>query len=77
MWICPVCNQQFVNTNQVHSCRDKELANFLDGKSQHTIELFDYLVKEYPTDRESYRASCKVDDHIFRPDKVRLCYSAW
>lgn len=47
MWICPVCNQQFVNTNQVHSCRDKELANFLDGKSQHTIELFDYLVKEY------------------------------
>jgi len=47
MWICPLCNQEFVNTNQVHSCRDKTLADFLAGKSQHTVELFDHLVNEY------------------------------
>ncbi|OIQ66313.1 hypothetical protein GALL_521180 [mine drainage metagenome] len=47
MWTCPLCNQQFVNTNQVHSCRDKALADFLNGKSQHTLELFDHLVNEY------------------------------
>ncbi len=47
MWICPLCNQAFVNTNQVHSCRDKELSDFLNGKTQHTIELFDHLVQEY------------------------------
>jgi hypothetical protein len=47
MWTCPLCSQEFVNTNQVHSCRDKELADFLDGKSQHTIDLFDHLVNEY------------------------------
>ena len=47
MWPCPLCNQDFVNTNQVHSCRDKELADFLQGKSQHTVELFDHLVNEY------------------------------
>ena len=47
MWICPLCQQQFVNTNQVHSCRDKELADFLAGKSERTIALFNHLVNEY------------------------------
>ncbi len=47
MWICPRCQQQFVNTNQVHSCRDKELTDFLAGKSEHTIALFNHLVDEY------------------------------
>lgn len=47
MWTCPLCDQQFVNTNQVHSCRDKELSDFLAGKTPHTVELFDRLVMEY------------------------------
>ncbi len=47
MWICPLCSQQFVNTNQVHSCRDKELSDFLAGKSEHTVDLFFHLVDEY------------------------------
>ncbi|WP_295796322.1 DUF5655 domain-containing protein [Mucilaginibacter sp.] len=47
MWICPLCQQQFVNTNQVHSCRDKELADFFAGKSEHTIALFNHFVDEY------------------------------
>lgn len=47
MWICSLCNQEFVNTNQVHSCRDRVLADFLQGKPEHTIALFDHLVTEY------------------------------
>jgi len=47
MWTCPLCNLEFVNTNQVHSCNEKELVDFLNGKTGHTIDLFYHLVKEY------------------------------
>jgi Domain of unknown function (DUF5655) len=49
MWTCPVCNQQFVKTNQSHSCKDKTLQDFLEGKSEHTRDLFDYFIKQYKT----------------------------
>jgi hypothetical protein len=47
MWTCPLCSQQFVNNNQSHSCLERELSDFLNGKSQHTVELFYHLVNEY------------------------------
>lgn len=47
MWTCPLCNQQFVNNQQVHSCGDKELADFLQGKSVHTSALFWHFVTCY------------------------------
>jgi hypothetical protein len=47
MWLCPLCNQQFVKVNQTHSCNDKQLADFLAGKPQHTVDLFNHLVSEY------------------------------
>ena len=47
MWICPLCDRQFVKTNQVHSCNDKVLADFLNGKSPHTIGLFEHLLNEF------------------------------
>lgn len=47
MWTCPLCRQQFVNNNQVHSCGDKVLADFLDGKSALTVSLFWYFVNHY------------------------------
>jgi len=47
MWTCPLCNQQFVNTNQVHSCNDKVLSDFLKGKSENTISLFWHFIHEY------------------------------
>jgi hypothetical protein len=45
MWTCPVCKQQFVNTNQTHSCKDKVLSDFLKDKSEHTVSLFWYFVE--------------------------------
>jgi Domain of unknown function (DUF5655) len=47
MWTCPHCNQEFVKTNQTHSCNEKTLADFLKGKSPHTVELFNYFVGQY------------------------------
>jgi len=47
MWTCPLCNLEFANTNQAHSCNDKTLADFLNGKSEHTLQLFNHLVSEY------------------------------
>jgi len=47
MWICPICSREFANTNQVHSCRERNLGDFLNGKSAHTVGLFDYLVEEF------------------------------
>lgn len=46
MWICPICSREFGNTNQVHSCRERNLGDFLNGKSAHTVELLDHLVEE-------------------------------
>jgi predicted transport protein len=46
MWTCPICSREFGNTNQVHSCRERNLGDFLLGKSAQTVELFDYLVEE-------------------------------
>lgn len=40
MWACPFCKQKFVNPNQVHSCGEKVLDDFLNNKSEYTIELF-------------------------------------
>jgi hypothetical protein len=66
MWICPLCSQEFVNTNQVHSCRDKELADFLNGKTQHTIDLFDHLVNEYK----------QIGDVRLHPAKSMISFAA-
>jgi len=47
MWTCPICNQKFVRNNQSHSCKDKELSDFLAGKSEHTIGLFWNFIEAY------------------------------
>jgi hypothetical protein len=47
MWTCPLCNRQFVNTNQQHSCGDKVLSDFLKGKTEHTISLFRHFTACY------------------------------
>jgi hypothetical protein len=47
MWTCPLCNQKFVNNNQVHSCNDKVLADFFKGKPDETIALFWHFTQCY------------------------------
>ena len=47
MWTCPICAREFTATNQLHSCRERNLGDFLAGKSAHTVELFDHLIGEF------------------------------
>ena len=66
MWTCTICGQQFKHTNQVHSCLDKELADFFKGKSQHTLSLYQHFV-------ESYLAIGNVTVH---PTKSMIAFAA-
>ena len=47
MWICPRCHQKFLKKNQAHSCNDRTLDDFLEGKTPHTLELFHHFISEY------------------------------
>ena len=72
MWTCHLCGQQFKNTNQVHSCGDKVLADFLANKSAHTVSLFWHFV-------ESYQRLGKITVHptksmIAIASKTRIAY---
>ena len=66
MWIWPLCRQEFVNNNQVHSCNDKMIADLLAEKSQHTLELFDHLVSEY----------MQIGDIRLHPSKSMISFAA-
>jgi len=66
MWICPLCDRQFVNTNQVHSCNDKTLHDFLNGKSDYTVGLFYHLVNEFQ----------QIGDITLRPAKSMIAFVA-
>lgn len=66
MWTCPLCGQCFVNTNQVHSCGDKVLDDFLTGKSEHTVSLFWHFA-------ECYR---KLGNVTIHPTKSMIAFAA-
>jgi hypothetical protein len=72
MWTCPICNQEFVKNNQSHSCKDKEMSDFLAGKSEHTLGLFWAFI-------EAYRELGKITIHptksmIAIAGKTRIAY---
>lgn len=66
MWSCPLCHQRFVNNNQVHSCNDKTLNDFLMGKSEHTISLFWHFVQQYQ----------QIGDITVHPTKSMIAFAA-
>lgn len=66
MWICPFCNQKFVNREQVHSCNEKTVHDFLKGKSEDTIRLFYYIIEEYK----------KMGDFVLHPARSRIAFAA-
>jgi hypothetical protein len=66
MWICPACQQEFVNTNQVHSCGDKVLADFLNNKSEYTVTLFWEFIRSYQ----------QIGDVTIHPTKSMIALAA-
>jgi hypothetical protein len=61
-----LCNQEFIKTNQPHSCGDKILADFLKGKPEHTIDLFNYFTKEFQ----------KIGKVTVHPTKSMIAFAA-
>ncbi|WP_192820158.1 DUF5655 domain-containing protein [Rufibacter sp. LB8] len=49
MWTCTTCGQQFLRNNQSHSCLDKTEADFLRGKSEVTVGLYQHFLAQYRT----------------------------
>ncbi|MEJ2593774.1 MAG: DUF5655 domain-containing protein [bacterium] len=66
LWTCPVCDQRFVNQNQRHSCNEKTLDDFLDGKSLQTLDLFYHFISAYK----------KMGDFVLHPAKSRIAFAA-
>jgi hypothetical protein len=62
MWICPKCGHKFYNKNQSHSCGNYSVANFLNGKTEKAIDLFNYFIAAYK----------KVGDFELHPVKTRV-----
>lgn len=47
MWICTSCHQQFKHTNQIHYCGDRTVNDFLEGKNDATIRLFNHFICKF------------------------------
>jgi len=46
-WTCSICQRSFESINQTHYCGDKTVGDFLIGKTDFVIELFDHFIKRY------------------------------
>ena len=44
MWICPNCNRTFKNTNQQYYCGDNTVSDFLKGKTETALHLYNCLI---------------------------------
>jgi hypothetical protein len=62
MWICPKCKHKFYNKNQSHSCGNYTVDNFLSGKTEKTISLFNHFLSEYK----------KIGEFDLHPVKTRV-----
>ncbi len=47
MWTCPKCRHQFYNKNQSHSCGSYTVDDFLRGKADESIRLFESFLQAY------------------------------
>ena len=65
MWTYPKCSQQFVNRNHPHSCNERTVEDFLEGKSEHTVDLFHHFINEYR----------KICDMKLHPTRYRIGFA--
>ena len=47
MCTCPQCQLAFLHQHQTYSCQERTVADFLIGKSAHTVKLFLYFIANY------------------------------
>ena len=66
MWTCPHCHQKFVQVNSQHSCNERSVNDFLEGKPREIIDLFDYFIDEYQ----------KIGEFVLHPSRSRIAFAA-
>ena len=66
MWTCPKCSQKFINQNHPHSCGERTVEEFLEGKSPKTVALYHHFIQEYQ----------KIGDFVLHPAKSRIAFAA-
>lgn len=66
MWNCPFCGQAFARINQVHSCMDRSLSGFFEGKGEHTVSLF----------RDFAGCFLELGDVTIHPTKSMIAFAA-
>jgi len=47
MWACNNCNREFIKANQKHYCGAQNIDDFLIGKTDYTVTLFEHLVAKF------------------------------
>lgn len=62
MWICPDCKQKFRNSNQSHSCGQGSVEQFLEGKSDISVLLYNHFIGIYKM----------IGKFEFHPAKTRI-----
>jgi len=62
MWTCPKCHHKFFNKNQSHSCGSYTVDDFLHGKPEKSIGLFNLFLSTYR----------KIGPFEFHPVKTRV-----
>lgn len=46
MWTCSLCSRSFKQVHQRHYCGGREVSDFLTGKSEVALALFDHLISK-------------------------------
>jgi hypothetical protein len=64
IWICPKCGGQYFQKNLWHSCTRYTVQEFLNGKSERAIQLYNFFLDEYK----------KIGPIIIHPLKSRLAF---
>jgi hypothetical protein len=64
MWTCPICGHKFVTKNLWHSCGKYTVADFLKGKPERSVRLFQYFLREHE----------KIGPITLHPVKTRVAF---
>lgn len=65
-WQCTHCGQKFIKKNQRHSCKERSVESFLEGKSETIIELFYHITESFQS----------VGDIVLHPAKSQISFAS-
>lgn len=64
MWTCPACGRSFANRNQAHACQTTTVDDYLSGKTEHAISIYETVVT----------ALNEAGEFRIHPQKTRIAF---